>query len=308
MADIIEAQRDDISCTYYFNDHIYIGKTDGSLIQMNMNGEIISHINNRGYGVITTIFCSENKLVTCGGHTLGWEMSCPLKRYTVGFISYAYSASFGDMVAFSSKCGPILMGPIEYISPDSRSTIAFGSSVSCLYMDGPVVFAGFVNGEFLKVDYLTGKLIYIYEVEHGNITLNDGEEKLYIKPGEVISICTWRDSIVVLSDHIDSGIYPGNMATVIRWNCVSTGSYKPDLFFKMFNSPIKIMDDQLFELGNLTINCWSWDKILLRSFVHSSSVNGSIPDNALFVNGCIYLVDNDMKIWKRTGILIEFTV
>ena len=309
MPSILEVRRDQISCTYYFNDHIYIGKKDGSLIQMNMNGEILYSIKT-GHGSISTIFCSGNKLVTCGSfNTLCWDIVYPLKNYTVMPFNYSFSAAFGDMTAYSHPWGPIVMGPIEFISPEHRSTINFRPSMTCLYMNGPVVFAGFRNGEFLKIDYLTGKLVYIYEVENDQILLNDGERVVDVRPGEVRSICIWRDSIIVSSAKLN----PGNMATVIRWKCISTDLYAPELFLKFTAASIKIMDDQLFELGDLVINCWSWDKIHLRSIVHYpspdvSKVDRSGSSNALLINGSIYLVDNNIELWKETGILIEFSV
>lgn len=303
MTEINGESRGQISCTYYFNGHFYIGKDDGALIQMNMNGEVICRIETKD-GVIGTIFCIGNKLVTCGqDNTLIWDITYPLKKFMIGWISYSYSASFGDMIASSNKEGPILMGPVGPLCNIHRNTITFGSLISCFCMNGPVIFAGFENGEFLKVDYLTGKLVYIYKANHGDITLNNNGVKLVTKPGNVKSICTWRDSIIVTS----SSDYSRPMAMVIRWKLMSTDLYEPDLFLKITSGAIKIIDDQLFEIGMFLINCWSWDRKFLRAFIHSSRARYN-PTDTLFVNGCIYIINNDMEIWKRIGIFIEVCV
>lgn len=305
MASVYEFRHDQVLCNLYLNNHIYIGKNDGTLVQMNMNQEILCSIQT-GHGSISTIFYSNNKLITCGAiNMLSWDLTYPLKSHKVLYGSFSYSASSGDMNVFSSIWSPIMLDFEGYSNHVNTRSINVMSEITCLYMDGCEIFVGFYNGEILKIDYITFKSSYIYKVERGRITLNDRGIESSIQPGAVTSMCNWRDTVVVSSDRID----PVDTATVIRWKCVS-GSYVPDLFLRRKGYPIKIMGDQLFEFGISVVNCWSWDKIHLRAFNHSSDFNryGSGLASGLLINGCVYLIDRDMKVWKRTGILIGFSV
>ena len=290
-----------ISYTYHIYDHIYIGYSDGSLVQMDLNGKIL-YAGQTNLGYIDTIFHFKRVLIVCGESKSYWDITYPLTKGPIKYnCRFTRSATFDDISIYATDGMILSVGSVDISSEtlfDKNHIVTkYTSFLLCINEDSII----FVNTKgIFKTDHNFENPRSVYERTRGdNITISDGKGKVDIKVGHVRSICTWRDSIVTsLSMGNDAG-------KTIRWKCGSMDTYEPELFLKRGPESMKIMDDQLFEFGiaiNYTVNCWSWNKVHLMKFSFLSGFDGKGLKHSLLINSNIYVFNYDATIIKKTGI------
>lgn len=291
-----------IRCSYHIYDHIYIGYSDGFIVQMDLNGKIL-YAGKTNLGCIETIFHFKDKLIICGEVWSFWDITYPIiKIATSSECTFTRSATFDDTLIYSTNGFIISVDSLDVLS----GTFNFHRVVHiedqpihlCINEDF-IVFANF-DGIF-KMDHNLENQLPICERKLGDaITISDGKGKRNTKLGHIRSMCIWRDAIVT------SSLIEINDEKTVRWKCGSMNIYEPELFLEIGPLFLKIMDDQLFESDiskGYTVNCWSWNKVHLRSFVFSGFDWRGI-EHSLLINGNIYMFNDDTTICKRTGILV----
>ena len=308
--DLIKFPSRRVTCSHHVDDHIYIGYNDGSIIQIDLNMNVLysgeTHI-----GSIYTIFHHTNKLIICGtlDRILLYEISYPLvvKMTFLSGQTPICSATFGDVSIYSSHDGIVLvksvnmiLGRLEY---DKHLYVDYTPLRLCINED-TIAFVYNCIGIY-KADHGLEKNVCINDENNGEITLRDGEDEVHVEIQLVLSLCIWRGIVVSSSIlvtpsnfHHPSSIF--NQA-IIRWKLGAIGIYEPELFLKRCPVSIQIMGDQLFELDEYVVNCWNWDKVHLRTFDFSSDYDGKRTIPSLVFKGNIFMFNGNGTVCNRTG-------
>ena len=296
-----------VSSSYHFDDHIYIGYDDGSLVQMDLNMVILSNTKT-DLKCINLIFHLKDKLITRGVYaTLLWDVTYPLNNW-IEYDEDIYRNVFGGTVIGTMGCSIFSLA----LKDNYHATFQYERlwsfqhcMPSCLCISGDTIVVGTKDGMIFKVNHIVNTQLCIYDGTIMDIDYDDNV--LRMRQYQIISICIWRDAIICSSAGMKisfSGIEHRN--SVIRWKCISTDSYKPELFFNCDPIYIKIMDDQLFEFGSFDspkycITCWSWDGVKLRTIDFFPGFDGRGINYSLLIDGNICLFNGDKRAFRKSG-------